>query len=263
MEIWPRAAKGPALGRVVIFQTNSRHLAEPAAKITRPMMNSGKNFPMIKEESEMEKKAKGSFLKGKSLRLLGFSVPIMGFLAAAIVLVILAAGVLHTAMNRGTKREVITVSTLEKIVHVSELSTFTAVYNGIAEVADEEKSDKIEYYVSYDAKVNAGIDFEKIAFEIDSEAKIIHVNLPKVHISKVNVDITSLDYIFINDKKNGSSISQEAYKACEKDAQSESEKEEAIFELAKQNAENIVRALIEPFMEQLDSAYTLDIDWEG
>ena len=124
----------------------------------------------------MEKKAKGSFLKGKSLRLLGFSVPIMGFLAAAIVLVILAVGVLHTAMNRGTKREVITVSTLEKIVHVSELSTFTAVYNGIAEVADEEKSDKIEYYVSYDAKVNAGIDFEKIAFEIDNEAKIIHVN---------------------------------------------------------------------------------------
>ena len=77
------------------------------------------------------------------------------------------------------------------------------------------------------------------------------------------MDITSLDYIFINDKKNGSSISQEAYKACEEDAQSESEKEEAIFELAKQNAENIVRALIEPFMEQLDSAYTLDIDWEG
>ena len=65
MEIWPRAAKGPALGRVVIFQTNSRHLAEPAAKITRPMMNSGKNFPMIKEESEMEKKAKGSFLKDR------------------------------------------------------------------------------------------------------------------------------------------------------------------------------------------------------
>ena len=38
---------------------------------------------------------------------------------------------------------------------------------------------------------------------------------------------------------------------------------EQAIELAKQNAENIVRALIEPFMEQLDSAYTLDIDWEG
>ena len=218
--------------------------------------------------------------------------------------------------------------------------------------------------------------FKKLP-EIDNEAKIIHVNLPKVHISKVNVDITSLDYIFINDKifprihhrpcnfcgrlcqmprvclKNDNtpkrrsryrpwkrlfmsvncqpllpyitaqlrwltkrsrikqntmfhtmqrstftfemwtfgrltwiilaslSISKAIFSKSipaltfasyetqysilsdQEDAQSESEKEEAIFELAKQNAENIVRALIEPFMEQLDSAYTLDIDWEG
>ena len=33
------------------------------------------------------------------------------------------------------RAEVITVSTLEKIIEVSELSTFTAVYNGIAQVA--------------------------------------------------------------------------------------------------------------------------------
>lgn len=40
--------------------------------------------------------------------------------------------------------EVITVQTLEKIINVSELSTFTAVYNGVAEVKNEKTPDKIE-----------------------------------------------------------------------------------------------------------------------
>ena len=44
--------------------------------------------------------------------------------------------------------------------------------------------------------------------------------------------------------------------------QNESEKADAILRLAKENAETIVRALVEPFVEQLDAAYTLDIDWE-
>lgn len=210
----------------------------------------------------MEKEEKNVSFAGKSLRLFGFSVPIIAILGVAAIFAIVVAVMLRNAITPGGKREVVTISTLEKIVDVSELSTFTAIYNGIAEVPNEKNVEKIDYYISYDAKVNAGIDFEKIAFKIDSQTKTIHVGLPEVHISKVNVDIASLDYIFINDKRNVSSVSKEAYKACEADAQSESEKEDAICELAKQNAENIVRALIEPFLEQLDASYTLDIDWE-
>lgn len=76
------------------------------------------------------------------------------------------------------------------------------------------------------------------------------------------MDIASLDYIFYDEKKNASSVTEEAYKACEDDVQNESEKADAILRLAKENAETIVRALVEPFVEQLDAAYTLDIDWE-
>ena len=43
------------------------------------------------------------------------------------------------------------------------------------------------------------------------------------------------------------------------DVTSESNSEDAIYELAEQNARNIVEALISPFVEQLDSEYRLEI----
>ena len=181
-------------------------------------------------------------------------------------LIAAAAGALALRSLRGGEEaepEVVTISTLERIVDVSELSTFTAVYNGVAQVPSADKPEEIRYYVSYEAKVNAGLDFQAIAFGLDAESKVIRASLPPVHITKVNVDITSLDYIFLDKKKNASTVSQEAYRACEADAKEESEGEQAIFSLARQNAENILRALITPFVEQLDEGYTLEITWEG
>lgn len=181
-------------------------------------------------------------------------------------LCLIAAGALALWGLRGGEEappEVVTISTLERIVDVSELATFTAVYNGVAQVQNPEKPEETDYYVSYEAKVNAGLDFEGIAFGLDPEAKVIRATLPPVRITKVNVDITSLDYIFLNKKKNASSVSQEAYRACEADARRESEAEQAIFALARQNAENIMQALITPFVEQLDEGYALEITWEG
>jgi len=60
-------------------------------------------------------------------------------LLALVLAVILATGsILYVLLQMGhgkeEKAQVITVSTLERIIKVSELSTFTAVYNGIAEV---------------------------------------------------------------------------------------------------------------------------------
>lgn len=162
--------------------------------------------------------------------------------------------------NQDDKKDVITVLTLEKIIKVSELSTFTAVYNGIAQVMNEEKTDEIDYYVSYEAKVNAGIDFDKITISIDDREKTINITLPEVYITDINVDIASLDYIFLNDKANVSTSSQRAFKACEADVRTESEQQKAIFELATQNAKNILTALTRPIIEQLDAAYTLEIE---
>ena len=40
----------------------------------------------------------------------------------------------------------------------------------------------------------------------------------------------------------------------------EVENEPDIYELAEQNAENVISALIRPFVEQVDAEYVLEID---
>lgn len=155
--------------------------------------------------------------------------------------------------------DVINVPTLEKIIKVSELSTFTAIYNGIAQVMNEEITEETDFYVSYEAKVNAGIDFEKVSISIDANEKRITVTIPDIYITDVNVNVASLDYIFLNVDANESAVSQTALKACEMDVQRESEKQNAIFELAKQNAENVLMALIGPIIQQMDPEYEVII----
>lgn len=179
-----------------------------------------------------------------------------------IAAVIAAAAILLVprVVGKQEKKEVITVSTLENIIHVSELSTFTAVYNGIAEVANKEKPEKIDYYVSYEARVKAGIDFEKVNISVDNTAKTIQIKLPEVYITDINVDIGSMDYMFLNDKANTSAVSQAAYKACEQDVKNESKQQKAILQLAEQNAQNILTALVQPVVEQLDAEYTLTVE---
>lgn len=180
----------------------------------------------------------------------------------AIVLVLVVAVFIVFRMTGKDKSEpeIITISTLEKIINVSELSTFTAVYNGITEVMNEKDTKEIDYYVSYEARVNAGTDFEKIVISVDNEIKTITVDIPEVYITDINVDIASLDFIFLNNKANTATVTQEAFKACEADVQRESEQQTAIYDLAKQNAVNVLTALINPIIEQLDAEYTLVID---
>lgn len=179
----------------------------------------------------------------------------IAIMLAVVIIVLLAVSM----SSKKSEPEIISKSTLEDIINVSDLSTFEAVYNGIAKVTDEDNPEKVNYYVSYDAKVKAGIDFEKVDITVNTDEKIITVMLPEIKITDVNVDITSLDYIFENEKANTETVSEEAYKKCIEDVTSESNSEDAIYELAEQNARNIVEALISPFVEQLDSEYRLKI----
>ncbi len=182
-------------------------------------------------------------------------------LFALITLICITIIVVVNKKDKGntSKPEIVTISTLEKIIDISELSTFTSIYNGVATVYNKEQPNSIDYYVSYKSKVDVGIDMSKVDISIDEDSKMISVMIPDVQIMDINVDISSLDYIFMNNKANTSSISEEAFKACELDAQQESEKQKAIFELATQNAHNTITALIQPFLEQLGTEYSLSI----
>lgn len=204
----------------------------------------------MKETKEDKKEKKNS---GKEIFAKYFSKSATTIIIAIIVVAVLAVVLLKIFKKEEPVKEVITVSTLEKIVEVSDLSTFKVVYNGVA-CADD------KYYVSYEATVDAGIDFEAIEISVDNEAKKVTVNLPEAKILDVYVDIASLDYIFIDKKANTETVSEEAYKLCKYDVKVESENQEAIIDLAQKNAENIVRALVQPFVDQVDPEFEIVIE---
>ena len=183
----------------------------------------------------------------------------MAVLFVIIAVIITALMIKIKIFNKKSEPTIISKATLEKVINVSDLSTFEAIYNGVAAVANEEKPENIDYYVSYEAKVKAGIDFELVEVEVNETDKVITVTLPEVKITDVDVDIASLDYIFMNNKANTQTVSEQAYKKCIKDVTKESNSTDEIYESARQNARNIVEALISPFVEQLDSEYKLEI----
>ncbi|MCI8602179.1 MAG: DUF4230 domain-containing protein [Oscillospiraceae bacterium] len=204
-----------------------------------------------------ENEAKKNIKIPRILIIAGISAVIIGIACVAIFLKF------RNSESPKPNPSITTIARLEKIVETSELSTFTAVYNGVAKVPSPENPDQVDYYVSYEAMVYAGLDFSKIDFELDDEQGTLQVKLPPIHIGKANVDITTMDFIFINEKRNAFAVSEEAYKACEADVKEESEATEEIFKLARQNAENVIKALINPFVEQPDVGLELKIVWEG
>ena len=198
----------------------------------------------------------------KSVVVKNYSVPVWGLGALVLVIVVLVMAfiVIPTARNSKKQAQVITVSTLQEIIDVSELSTFTAVYNGIAQVMNQDNPESVDYYVSYEAKVNAGIDFEQVGIDLDEEAKTIRITMPPVELTEVNVDISSLDFIFYNQKLNTSTVTETAYKACEADVEKESQEQQAIYDLAEQNAKNVLTALVKPIVDQAGTEYTLVVE---
>lgn len=195
------------------------------------------------------------------LSLVGLKWPMrLPILVGIIGLLALVAVVAFFQIGGGKEREaeITVVSTLERIINVSDLSTFTAVYNGIAEVKDEKDPDKVDYYVSYEARVEAGIDFSNV--NISLKDGVITVDIPDVKINDIIVDISSLDFLFFDNSANKLTVSEQAFKACEEDARSESESQEAILELAQQNAENVVKALVKPIIDQLGEGYDLVVE---
>lgn len=183
-----------------------------------------------------------------------------------ILIVVLAAAVavlVAQRVNEHRKKpepQVLTVSTLTDMIPVSDLSTVTSTYNGVAQVMNEKNPDKLDYYVAYEAQVQAGVNFDELQPEIDEASKTVTIRVPDACFKKANVDMASLDFMFNSKKANTSGVTERAYKACQEDADRECSCSEAILELARENAVNTVEALTRPLVEQLYPEYTLVVE---
>lgn len=159
---------------------------------------------------------------------------------------------------------ILTSSQLEEVLQIEDLSVCAITYNGVAEVPQKNHPTKVAYYVSYEAEVKASINMADIDVQIDDnvgegQAKKVIVTLPQLQVKQINVDMASLDYMFVKKSANTEDVSEEAYAACIADAGSECRGNDVFLQMAKENCENTVRALLMPIIENQDEPYNLVI----
>lgn len=159
---------------------------------------------------------------------------------------------------------ILTSSQLEEVLQIEDLSVCAITYNGVAEVPQKNHPTKVAYYVSYEAEVKASINMADIDVQIDDnvgegQAKKVIVTLPQLQVKQINVDMASLDYMFVKKSANTADVSEEAYAACIADAGSECRGNDVFLQMAKENCENTVRALLMPIIENQDEPYDLVI----
>ena len=148
-------------------------------------------------------------------------------LFGAIIILLVVLLFIYFQFVSGKKAEVKTISksSLTKVLEINDLSTLNFIYNGIAEVKNDDGETK--YHVSYKGNVNAGIDFKKIDISVDNDNKKIVVTLPDAVVQSVSVDMGTMKFIFEDEDDETETVTEEAYKAScealEKQAKSETD----------------------------------------
>lgn len=219
---------------------------------------------------EKDKKCKGRSDKGhkRAVRDVVKLVKWVIILAVVVIVVIVGYKLARQLGWFGLKPKVettiLTSSQLEEVLQIEDLSVCAITYNGVAEVPQKNHPTKVAYYVSYEAEVKASINMADIDVQIDDnvgegQAKKVIVTLPQLEVKQINVDMASLDYMFVKKSANTADVSEEAYAACIADAGSECRGNDVFLQMAKENCENTVRALLMPIIENQDEPYNLVI----
>ena len=110
-----------------------------------------------------------------------------------------------------------------------------------------------------DAATADSVEIAKLSSTTAEEGSKIAVNSLTLNENHTIPFSMTEDHVFKVALAQLDSVTQEAYKACELDARQESEKQTAICDLAKDNACNVLKALIAPLVEQNDAGYSLSI----
>ena len=156
------------------------------------------------------------------------------------------------------KVHTISKADIERVFEISELSTADYTYNAIARAYTEDGTD-IRYYVAYEGRIKAGIDFSEVEIEVEEENKCITITLPEVELKEKTVDPGTLEYIFKDKRSETETVHQEAFRLCEQDLEERAGKEQELLKLARENAIAVVEALVTPWVEQIDQEYQIEI----
>ena len=143
----------------------------------------------------------------------------------------------------GGETTIITKSTLTDVIKTSQMT-----YNGVAKKVKKGEK-KAAYLVNYEANIKAGVDMRKIEI-MSIEDNKISIKLPAIEIEEPNVDMQKLDYIFYDKSEDKEGVTNEAYKLAVNDAKTETKNNKAIKKLAEDNLKRLLKALIDPLIEE-------------
>lgn len=146
------------------------------------------------------------------------------------------------------------ITSLAESVNISELSTAEYVYNGIAHLYDEEKTDRLECSMRYEASVKASVDFNQISFDVKEDTKDIIVYLPAIKTKVYLTDKNLIEFIPENYKDIDYGKAREI---CIDDVEKEIEENDELTILAEENLKNTITALLTPILKG-----EYDIVWE-
>ena len=102
-------------------------------------------------------------------------------MAILLVVIVIAVVLVGTKVaSRKSEPEIISKSTLERIINVSDLSTFEAVYNGVAKVMNEKKPENVERKQQEAVKPRLKVDETKAAFTLQEAAVLLDLTYNEV-----------------------------------------------------------------------------------
>ena len=171
-------------------------------------------------------------------------------LLAILIVVLAVVGV--TFLKNRQNTVILTSSTLEKVVAVSDVNVTRFPYEGVADIKN--KDGKHLYYVKYAATVTASADMSKMTFDIDNEAKTVHPILPEIQIKQPVLD--EKQFSFMPDDANIDL--KTVIKTCKVDVVKEVKADKNLYSVAEDNLKQAVTGLIMPIAEAED----YEIVWE-
>lgn len=151
----------------------------------------------------------------------------------------------------------VTESTLEAVIKKSQLYTAEYPYNGYVTIYDEDGN--IKYYVAYEGTVKAGIDVNRITVKIDEETNTITIQLPEVSVEEPVVNAGTMEFIFKKEKYNTETVAEEAYRYAEEDLTNRVKEDVDIKACAQESAKAAERAMIEPWVNQIEEGKTYTV----
>lgn len=158
-------------------------------------------------------------------------------------------------------------STLEKVIEKSDLETVTFTYNVIAkQCKDDEVCDKatnninnFKYVVSCKGSIVAGIDFKKIAVDVNQKNKKVVIKIPEATIiDEPNI----LSIKFLNGNELPASELPNARRLCQETIKEKSSVDEKLIPAAKEQSIIVLEEFYNQWIKAYNSSYSIEVKWE-